>query len=345
MSLFLTIDLIARGMTLAMLLAWSWLLWREHRGALVARLALAMNGAIVCHVIGSIPQPARPMTVLDLLFDAGSVSVFGLFWLFTRAWFDDARQIGLKIWLIALAPTALIVWLDYGLLGKLPVPADFWFPLIRAMWFAFGIAALWTAWRGRDNDLIEERRRLRLRLVAVIGLLALLVNVVEIGVFRFGLDPAWRSITQFGIAIATCALCISMISLRTGGLFSLERPALSERPPVDDALVARLAAHMERDKPHRDEGLTIAALASQLGEQEYRLRRTINGALGHRNFAQFLNGYRLAEVKSALADPSQREVPIITIALDAGFGSLGPFNRAFREAEGLTPSEYRARHG
>ncbi|PXW68077.1 helix-turn-helix protein [Blastomonas natatoria] len=49
-------------------------------------------------------------------------------------------------------------------------------------------------------------------------------------------------------------------------------------------------------------------------------------------------------MKSALADRSQRDVPIITIALDAGFGSLGPFNRAFREAEGMTPSEYRARH-
>ena len=43
-----------------------------------------------------------------------------------------------------------------------------------------------------------------------------------------------------------------------------------------------------------------------------------------------------------LADPAQREVPILTIALDAGFGSLGPFNRAFRDAEGMTPSAYRA---
>ena len=50
----------------------------------------------------------------------------------------------------------------------------------------------------------------------------------------------------------------------------------------------------------------------------------------------------LAEVKTALVDPSQKEVPILTIALDAGFGSLGPFNRAFREAEGMTPSEFRA---
>ena len=51
-----------------------------------------------------------------------------------------------------------------------------------------------------------------------------------------------------------------------------------------------------------------------------------------------------AEVKAALTDPSQKDVPILTIALDAGFGSLGPFNRAFREAEGMTPSEYRSSH-
>jgi AraC-like DNA-binding protein len=42
-----------------------------------------------------------------------------------------------------------------------------------------------------------------------------------------------------------------------------------------------------------------------------------------------------------LADPGQAEVPILTIALDAGFGSIGPFNRAFKAQTGLTPSEYR----
>jgi len=34
-------------------------------------------------------------------------------------------------------------------------------------------------------------------------------------------------------------------------------------------------------------------------------------------------------------------VPILTIALDAGFGSIGPFNRAFKTHTGLTPTEYR----
>jgi AraC-like DNA-binding protein len=67
----------------------------------------------------------------------------------------------------------------------------------------------------------------------------------------------------------------------------------------------------------------------------------INRQLGHRNFSAFVNGYRLAEAEAALSDPAQAAVPILTIALDAGFGSIGPFNRAFKAHTGLTPTEYR----
>jgi len=71
------------------------------------------------------------------------------------------------------------------------------------------------------------------------------------------------------------------------------------------------------------------------------LRRLINQRLGYRNFNVFLNEHRIAEAKAALADPRQAEVPVITIAMDAGFQSLGPFNRAFKATTGVTPSEYR----
>ena len=74
---------------------------------------------------------------------------------------------------------------------------------------------------------------------------------------------------------------------------------------------------------------------------EYRLRRVINQGLQYRNFSEFLNRYRLADVTAALSDPTQDEVPILTIALDAGFGSLGPFNRAFKAHTGVTPTEFR----
>jgi AraC-like DNA-binding protein len=34
-------------------------------------------------------------------------------------------------------------------------------------------------------------------------------------------------------------------------------------------------------------------------------------------------------------------MPVLTIALDAGFQSIGPFNRAFKAATGVTPTEFR----
>jgi len=98
---------------------------------------------------------------------------------------------------------------------------------------------------------------------------------------------------------------------------------------------------MTVDRAHRQDGLTIGSLANQVGLPEYRLRRLINQALGYRNFNSFVNRYRIAEVRTALADPSQADVPVLTIALDAGFSSLGPFNRAFKAETGVTPSEYR----
>jgi AraC-like DNA-binding protein len=109
----------------------------------------------------------------------------------------------------------------------------------------------------------------------------------------------------------------------------------------DARLLAALRRLMDHDKAYREEGLSIGSLAAKLGIPEYALRRLINQRLGYRNFNAFLNFYRLDDVMAALADPSQEPVPILTIALDAGFQSLGPFNRAFKSQTGMTPSEFR----
>ncbi len=348
---FATLDLMARGGTMALLALWSWLLVRDHWQALAARVAVAMNVAIACHVVASVPSNFGHMGWIDVLLDTGSSLTIGLFWLFTCYWFDDAPRVSRWRWIVVLIPSAIVMTLDisqFNYRNELefrPEPFGLWFLTLRAIWFAFAIGGLWTAWRGRDGDLVEGRRRMRLNLVLAVGALSLLVNIVEIAVFVGGAPIEWRSIVEIGITVSTAVICASMFEVRQADLFGPVRLHNAPRQVVpDDPLAGRLRALMEGELPHRDETLTIAALAARLGEQEYRLRRLINGQLGYRNFAQFLNGYRLAEVKAALADPAQRDVPILTIALDAGFGSLGPFNRAFRDAERMTPSEYRARN-
>lgn len=115
----------------------------------------------------------------------------------------------------------------------------------------------------------------------------------------------------------------------------------AEPDPAEDRLAESLQRAMAVDRAYRSEDLSIASLAARLAVPEYRLRRLINQRLGHRNFNAFVNGFRLAEATAALADPLKRELPVLTIALTAGFQSIGPFNRAFKTATGLTPTEFR----
>jgi AraC-like DNA-binding protein len=114
--------------------------------------------------------------------------------------------------------------------------------------------------------------------------------------------------------------------------------------PAEDRLADALRHAMEQQHAYRTENLSIASLAAQLDVPEYRLRRLINQRLGHRNFNAFVNGYRLAAARTALADPAQRALPILSIALESCFQSIGPFNRAFKAEVGCTPSEFRQQH-
>jgi AraC-like DNA-binding protein len=69
------------------------------------------------------------------------------------------------------------------------------------------------------------------------------------------------------------------------------------------------------------------------------LRALINQQQGYRNFNDFLHHYRLQEASARL---TSEDLPILTIALESGYASIGPFNRAFRQRFGMTPTEYRA---
>ena len=343
---WLDLEMMARGGTLALLALWSLLLWRDHRNLLAARIAILMNLGIASYVFEGTGWSEQP-NLQGLLQGTLARSTPALFWLFSKTWFNDRTSLSATD--IALcagyAVNALVMHLTYTTMpGLFFVSAV----IFRVGMFGFSAAALWEAWRSRDGDLIETRRRLRLALVITVGIYVLAIALAEMAVYNANGPRALIVLIGSSTVLATLILCLAMFTLGPNDLFGVS--AKSGRGPTQkdagtDPLVQQLQAYMAAALPHRDERLTIAGLASRLGVQEYQLRRVINSTMGHRNFAQFLNGYRLAEVRAALNDPAQRAVPILTIALDAGFGSLGPFNRAFREAEGITPSVFRQQAG
>ncbi len=101
----------------------------------------------------------------------------------------------------------------------------------------------------------------------------------------------------------------------------------------------KLLAHMKREKPYLDQKLTITELARQVDLPTYVLSQLLNEYL-NQNFFEFVNKYRIEEVKKRYAEPESKNLTLIGIAMDSGFNSKSSFNRIFKQYTGKTPSEY-----
>ncbi len=102
----------------------------------------------------------------------------------------------------------------------------------------------------------------------------------------------------------------------------------------------RLRKLMGDKKPHTNIDLRLSDLAGELGMSNHTLSQIINKKTGS-NFYDFINAYRVEEMKALLSDPDNlARFTILGLAHEAGFSSKATFNRFFKRATGRTPSEY-----
>ncbi len=349
------LDAAARGGAVALFLLLAALLWRDGRRVPSGWAACLLTLGATAYVIES----AQPIAMLSLAqapwvvpLRLLSMSTPALFWLFSAACFDDEFQ---PSWWLA------VPWLAAVIVGALClfIGNKYLWWIYSALSLVYVGLAVWQAAIGRSTDLIEPRRRFRLLMIGLVALYVVVLVVVNLRQVRID-SPAGRSLESFGLLFLAAQLTVLRLTLRSvpqmaalgGSTGAAPAPSVVAPPveppepgPADAALLAQLTRLMDQDRCYREDGFSIATLAGRMAIPEYRLRRLINQQLGHRNFTAFVNGYRLAEAEAALADPAQDDVPILTIALDAGFQSIGPFNRAFKARTGLTPSEFRRSRG
>lgn len=105
-----------------------------------------------------------------------------------------------------------------------------------------------------------------------------------------------------------------------------------------EALKESLKNLMEKEKLYRDEELSLADLADELALSTHQISELLNQELG-RNFAAFVNDYRIREACELLK--SQPERSVLDIAFEVGFRTKSSFHRAFQKHTNKTPSEFR----
>lgn len=106
-------------------------------------------------------------------------------------------------------------------------------------------------------------------------------------------------------------------------------------------VIQKLRSIIESDGLYRNPELSLSDLSVSAAISERVISNAINQELG-KNFFQFINEYRVEEVKELLKDPNNDHLKILSLAFDAGFNSKASFNRVFKSYTGQTPNQYKS---
>jgi AraC-like DNA-binding protein len=267
-------------------------------------------------------------------------------WLFCLSLFFDSFRLRAWHWVVVIY--YVVVWLTH---------VNDYLTILNNVYFSRAVRALiygyliYVVIKGRSGDLVEERRSFRIWFALAVIVTTTIISFSETyydDFYELHIGRLLQSSTIFLVVLGF----VSHITVTSKSLFfesdsGKDSKDHRKEQAVDGALIAEDRHSLDeldglmKAGAYAEPGLTIALLAEKVRMPEHRLRRLINSHLGHRNFSQFLNAHRIEAAKSRLSNVDERHVPILTIAMDVGYMSLGPFNRAFKKQTGQTPSEYR----
>ena len=328
---------------------------RTHLGKLLALFSLCILGYSIYLLTGW-----DRASIFGGVLICVSYAIPGLVWLLAYAIFKSEEKVPSFVWWVILAYMFLrgvgTFFLPIGSEAQTTRGlANFSFyilpQIINIMVYVHTLVLVALEYQ---QDLMEERRKLRVAFVAVLGWFWLIVSlqVTASVINQLGMASISQLVDLLGMVRYVLLFpVICAINLLLFRIYKIDFPTETNfvrKPsstcashlidPKDVELKSRLLEAMTTQRLYRQPGLSIGGLAKELGVQEYRLRSVINKGLEFSNFSHFLSSYRIAEAEKRLLSTNDS---IFNIGLDVGYTSLSSFHKAFKELYGVTPKEFR----
>ncbi len=165
-----TLDIALRAGTTALLLVLAASLFRDFRSVVAGRLAVAFALGSAVHAVASAIGSTAPVSIWHAPLVAISTGNIVVFWLFTRALFDDAFK--MRLWHVliwaAVAGFSFVncAWIAPASAGN----ARFSIVAINLLALGFIALAVGQTIASWSADLVERRRRLRVFIVSAAAL-------------------------------------------------------------------------------------------------------------------------------------------------------------------------------
>jgi AraC-like DNA-binding protein len=188
-----------------------------------------------------------------------------------------------------------------------------------------------------------------LSLIWIVWLFAVVINF-----FTRDFILTYLSSYPFQIATSIIIFWIGYVGFIQGEIFSLEisfekkidhlKIINKKEVPTNSEVRNALLKAMGTDRLYLIPELTLALLSHQLNLSPKSISQTLNNDL-KKNFHDFVNEYRVEEVKRRLLSNDYENLTLLAIAQDSGFNSKSSFNRIFMKATGMSPKKFKDKNG
>ncbi|RYZ95764.1 MAG: AraC family transcriptional regulator [Moraxellaceae bacterium] len=235
--------------------------------------------------------------------------------------------------LLHFLPLALSPWLN----GSVAISLSFIIGGGYALWLCLIIFRL-----------REQRQYFRVELASFVGFAAIALLILIIGLLSPWLGERWFVLAYSnltGVAILAMLylqLRFPDITQKTSEAVAASYAASTLKNADCNALVEKIKSLLDQQKIYRDENLSLAALADELGLSGHQTSELINTYFNV-GFSRLIRQYRVDEAKAQLINEPKSSV--LSIGLAVGFTSQSNFYSAFRELTGETPGQFRKRMG
>lgn len=343
MSIF---ELAIKFSAFGLLVMLAFLLLVAQRKTWPGRLLILLSFSLAALLLSTSYDTLKLSEKTHFIFAMLSVPNTILVWLFAKSLLDENFKMGWFHWTVASSwcVPLWIMQLDYHGYYTLLSSSYAWLLNLYACLLFLHI--VYFALRGWADDLVEPRRRLRQ--VFVIGTVVLtLFAIISEFLLPDGDKVLLGTFKLMAIFPPLIAAYFWIFTVRPNHFAFWGDSDRKDEPPTTKgasrfaSLKIKLEQEMHVHNSWREPDLTIPKLAKRLGTTQHNLRALINQEMGFKNFRTFLNEYRIDAIKTVLADPTHQHIPVLTVALENGFNSLPPFNRAFKANMGITPTMFR----
>jgi len=298
-----------------------------------------LNISTVSHFLGFTPDVFQLPYSLQMGFRFLDIFQVPLIWLFALSLFEKDFNLS-RFHILVCSGFCFLVFMErlvqFEFIENLPA---WWAALVNGLTLLIILHMVTVTLLGRSDDLIEKRRKSRIYLVLICAFSAIAVTVLGSIIFH----EYQATVTVISIWPAIILISFWLLDIDNKKFLFDEAPneLKNELSFRDRNLQEKLNRQLDENQCFLEKNLSIETLAKRLGVAEHRLREFINQTLGYKNFSTFINVYRISAIKEAFRNSDNKHIPILSIALDHGFNSLSPFNRAFKKIEGITPTEFR----